>query len=89
MSAVFGSWWLATAILSVSIYISDAQERTLPLITGDIATHDWFQILEMLGLLRYDDFLGYIFWLGALGSVVLLLTVLTYDKDVRMLFNGD
>ena len=88
MSAVFGSWWLATATLSVSIYAADANERVLPLITGDINTHDWYNILQPLGLLQYDDQFGFFFWCASLASVILLLVVLTYDKDVKNLFNS-
>jgi hypothetical protein len=39
-STAFGFWWLSTALLSISIYASDAKERLLPLITGDVASHD-------------------------------------------------
>jgi len=86
-SAACTSWWLTTACLSVAIYAADAQERTLPLITGNIAQHDWFNILDLLGLLRYDNQVGLMFWWLGVASVILLFTTLYHDKDVQALFN--
>jgi hypothetical protein len=43
------------------VYAADARTRDLPLITGDIYTHDWFNILADLGMLQYDALLGNIF----------------------------
>ena len=84
-SASCTSWWLATAFLSVSIYASDAQERFLPLITRDIFTHDWFNILSELGLLKYDDLFGYFFWCGSILSVGILIFTLSKDTGVYQL----
>ena len=86
-SAACTSWWMATAFLSVSIYASDAQERTLPLITRDVSTHDWFNILVSFGLLKYDDLFGYFFWCLSLLSVGLMVYFLSKDKQVRGVFN--
>jgi hypothetical protein len=84
-SASFSSWWLSTALLSVSIYAKDAKERTLPLITNDINTHDWYNLLNQMNLLNYDDVFGYIFWCGGLVSAGFILFFLTKDKDVRLI----
>lgn len=84
-SAAFGCWWLTTAFLSVSIYASDAQERLLPLLGGDNVLHDWFHILSRLHLLRFDDLVGYSFWLLGLLSVVLQLFLLTKDTHIATL----
>jgi hypothetical protein len=86
-SAAFSSWWTATALLSVSIYASDARERLLPLITNDTNTHDWFNLLSKYNLLKYDDLVGYLFWCGAIMSVVAMLYLATKDKDIRHSFN--
>lgn len=86
-SAACTSWWMATAFLSVSIYASDAQERELPLITRDIDTHDWFNILQPLGLLKNDYIFGYFFLLGSLASIGLLLYLLSRDNDITTLRN--
>ena len=86
-SAVVTSWWLATAFLRVSIYASDARERTLPLITNDVTTHDWHNLLSSLNLLAYDNVVGYVFWCCSLLSVGLLIFLLTKDKHVQELFH--
>jgi len=51
--------WLGQNALNVSTYVADAQERALPLITGDPASHDWWQLLRAADLLAYDDVLGH------------------------------
>jgi len=81
-SAACTCWWISTALLSVSIYASDAQERVLPLITNDISTHDWYNLLTSLNILKYDDFVGDIFLVGSFLSVVLMWYLLSKDKDV-------
>ena len=87
-SAACASWWLATAFLSVSIYASDARERALPLITNDITTHDWFNLLLQLDILKYDDLVGYVFLLFSIGSGALIVFFISKDKDVRKLLNS-
>lgn len=57
----FGLWWLSTVFFGVGIYVSDARERMLPLITGDPNSHDWWQLLGEWGMLRYDDLIGGVF----------------------------
>lgn len=87
LSAAFGCWWLSTALLSVSIYAADAQERLLPLLGGDYVMHDWFHILSQFGLLQYDNVVGYIFWCSSLLSVVALFLFLYKDKDISALLH--
>jgi hypothetical protein len=53
--------WLGQNALNVSTYAADAQERALPLITGDPASHDWWQLLRAADLLAYDDVIGHLF----------------------------
>ena len=50
--------WTAQSLINTSVYIADASARQLPLITHDPNTHDWWQLLRMLGWLRYDVLLG-------------------------------
>ncbi|MCA9363384.1 hypothetical protein KC851_03615 [Candidatus Kaiserbacteria bacterium] len=88
-SAAVTCWWLATALLSVSIYASDARERVLPLITNDISTHDWFNLLNNHNLLKYDDVIGFIFWGLALGSTFMIIFFVSKDKDVLRISSRD
>jgi len=46
-----------------AVYVGDASARLLPLITLDASTHDWWNLLRMLGLLEYDKFLAALFYL--------------------------
>tara|TARA_B100001939_G_C16792124_1_gene551859 strand:- start:263 stop:769 length:507 start_codon:yes stop_codon:yes gene_type:complete len=82
-SAIFCCWWLTTALLSVSIYVSDAQERLLPLITKDISTHDWFNILSKYNMLQHDDLIGNIFWILAIISTAMMVVIFIQDKDTK------
>lgn len=85
--ASFSLWWLANAFLSVSIYAADAQERALPLITRDVSTHDWFNLLNQFHLLKYDDLIGNIFL--SLGAMCILLSIyfVFKDQDIRRLLH--
>jgi len=71
--------WLGQNAMNVSVYAADAQERVPPLITGDPATHDWWQLLRAADLLAYDDVIGGAFFavgLLAFGAALLAPRVL-------------
>ncbi len=53
-----GWLWCAQNLGNVSVYVADAQARTLPLITGDPDTHDWWQLLVMTNHLDASVGLG-------------------------------
>lgn len=86
-SAAFGCWWLCTAFISISRYAADAQERALPLITGDVGSHDWYNILSQFGLLRYDYLFGFFFWMLSALSLCLLFYFLTKDTSIKNILN--
>lgn len=50
--------WLGQSTLSVAHYMWDGKLRLLPLITGNEDTHDWYNLLSMMGILNYSPFLG-------------------------------
>jgi len=57
--AAVGVWWLGTSLVDLSPYIGDAQSLKLIMIGGFLAedvpdAHDWRNILDGLGLLRFD-----------------------------------
>ena len=87
-SAAVTCWWSATAFLSVSIYASDASARILPLITGDVASHDWYNLLLKFNLLTYDDIFGYFFWCCSITSTILIVLFLQKDRNVRELYKS-
>ena len=84
-STAFGCWWVSTALLSVSIYATDAQTRILPLITGDIESHDWYNILSQLGLLHYDYLFGSFFFAMSALSICLIFYFLLKDPAIRII----
>ena len=53
--------WLGQNALNVSTYAADSRERALPLITGDVSSHDWWQLLRAADWLVYDDVIGHAF----------------------------
>lgn len=88
-STSFGCWWLSTAFLSISIYAADAEARILPLITRDVSSHDWYNILSRFDLLPYDYLFGYFFWLLSALSIGMLIFFLSKDTDVAKLLIKD
>lgn len=91
---VSGQFWSASlslfligfSFLDASIYVADARARALPLITGDKDTHDWWQLLTMLGLLNYDHLLGWLFYLHGLCFYVLAFGcgIMTSKREITM-----
>jgi hypothetical protein len=60
-------WWAISghSLIALSTYIADASARSLTLIPiPDPARHDWGNMLEYLGLLKYD-------WVFALLAIIL------------------
>jgi hypothetical protein len=72
-SASFVLFLIAFSFVDASIYVADASARELPLITFDKDTHDWWNLLLRLELLRYDRLLGNLFYLQGLLCFVLAL----------------
>lgn len=63
--------WAAQNLWDVSIYIKDAQARSLPLLGGEGVLHDWHFLLLDLRLLPHDQIVGNIvFSCGALLYLV-------------------
>ena len=65
--------WTAQNLWDVSIYIKDAQERSLPLLGGEGVLHDWHFLLLDLHLLAQDQLVGGIVFF--LGSVLYLVAI--------------
>lgn len=77
--ASFSFWWLSTALYSVSVYAADARERALPLITGDVSSHDWHYLLSQIGLLQSDNIIGNLFFVASISALVLALFIFWVD----------
>ncbi len=62
---LFGIVWLATNFFGIAVYVKDAQEMALPLLSlgsGSDVIHDWNYLLNHTNLILLDNFIGGIFW---------------------------
>ncbi len=63
--------WLGSNFFGVGRYAADARARELPLVTlggsMDINSHDWYDMLNRIGLLTWDEMIGN--WFVALGYI--------------------
>ena len=75
--------WLGQNLMNISVYVADAQERSLPLLGGNKVYHDWHFLLGRMGLLEYDNAIGLGFYfLGIMFFCIALLTPL-YLKNYQ------
>jgi len=72
--AQFGLLWLGQNLINISIYASDAQAQSLPLLGGNKVYHDWTYLLGTTNLLQYDAVVGYMFFGAAI--IIFLITAL-------------
>ena len=77
----FGLLWLGQNFINISIYAADARVRKLPLLGGNKVYHDWHYLLGELGILEYDQIVGYIIVGIAIiiFAVAVLMPLLTHD----------
>lgn len=80
--------WLGQNLINISVYAADAQARALPLLGGDAAQHDWWNMLSRVGLLEWDYAVGWVFYALALlifwRAIMLPRTVHVESDWVRM-----
>ncbi len=62
--------WLSINLFNVSVYARDALRMQLPLITGDTDSHDWNNLLFMLGQLSHAKEISNIIWLLGLFTAI-------------------
>ena len=71
-------FWLGQNLINISVYAADANKMKLKLIGG---RHDWFYLLNRLGILQSADIAGYIIFFFAILIIILsILLPLRYDK---------
>lgn len=77
-------YWLGINLLNISVYAGDALKMQLPLLTGDIDTHDWNQLLFTLGWLRHTETISnLILGLGIITIIIALLWGLYSSKLLK------
>jgi len=57
----FSLFWLGQNFLNISVYAQDARRQMLPLVGGRHARHDWNWMLGQLGILEWDQAIGFFF----------------------------
>lgn len=69
-------WWSGTVFIEAAPYAADARAQELPLVTvGDGPVgHDWYAMLEPLGLLAFDEVIGAALRLLGLATLLLALS---------------
>lgn len=81
--------WLATNLISVSVYMLDANDLALTLVTiggnsevmDKADMHDWNNLFDYFGLLPYDKLIGgIVYWIGILmlAASIALGSILVY-----------
>jgi hypothetical protein len=65
-------WWSGQNLLDVAPYIADAPLRAIPLINGNDATHDWWNLLTMSDALEQAPVYANVCF--TLGVLVILLS---------------
>jgi hypothetical protein len=67
-------WWCGQSFIDLSPYIADATYRGLPLVSGmGEESHDWGNLLTMLGWLHYDQRMAKISF--TIGSCLLVISM--------------
>lgn len=74
-------FWLAHNCINISVYAADARSRRLPLIGGDVSEHDWWNMLRMLDMLRFDHAIGWFFFLLAILFFGLMVAMPRWMMD--------
>lgn len=69
----FALLWLGQNIINISVYAADARSQKLPLLGGNKVYHDWNYMLKSIGLLNFDQIIGYIFF--GIAIVVFFMSV--------------
>ncbi|XGV95732.1 MAG: hypothetical protein ACAF41_23695 [Leptolyngbya sp. BL-A-14] len=73
--------WAAQNLWDVSIYIQDAQERSLPLLGGENVLHDWHFLLLDLNLLAQTPLVSsLVFWLGSILYLLAIVAGFYYSR---------
>lgn len=77
-------FWVGESIVNVSIYARDAVVRQLPLITGDINSHDWHYLLSELGWLPHTELVADLIFSMGVGAILFAIAFSFYEAGVRL-----
>ncbi len=72
--------YLAENLMNISVYVSDASTQKLHLI-GKGTYHDWTYLLSSTNLLKYDQFIGSVFYYSAILIILFSLLLPLFMRD--------
>lgn len=75
--------YLAQNLMNISVYVSDARAKKLPLLGGNKVYHDWAYILGELNLLDNDILIGEIIFFFSVLVLLISLFVPMIFRDYR------
>lgn len=85
--------WLSTNLIGVGVYMADAQDMQLPLVTvgggseNQIVGHDWRYLFTKLNLLEQDKSIGLL--TRGLGSITMLVALLFGAWLIYEMYSSD
>lgn len=76
-----GLLWLGQNFINISVYAADANAQKLHLLGGNRVYHDWNYILNQIGLIEYDQTIGYIIFAASIIIFIaaVLMPLITQD----------
>jgi hypothetical protein len=75
--------WLAQNMMNISVYVSDARDRKLPLLGGNKVYHDWTYLLNEMNLMLYDKLIGSIIYYSAAAILIFTLLYPLFIKEYK------
>jgi len=75
--------WLAQNMMNISVYVSDARDRKLPLLGGNKVYHDWTYLLNEMNLILYDKLIGSIIYYAAAAILIITLLYPLFKTDYK------
>jgi len=75
--------YLAQNLMNISVYVSDARAKQLPLLGGKKVYHDWAYLLGELNLLESDIIIGEIIFFVSVAVLLFSLFVPMIFRDYR------
>ncbi len=79
-------FWTGQNFFGISLYVKDARLMALPLVSvggGEDTIHDWNYLLSKVGLLRWDQVIGNIFYIWGIVIIIIALLWGFYSSTVR------
>ena len=77
----FALLWLGHNLINISVYVADARAQKLQLLGGNKVYHDWYYMLNEIGLVNFDHSLGYIIFGTAIAVFLISIFMPLITQD--------